>query len=51
VFRPEGCEGKREPWDRKLICVLAAIGYVDGLGNIWCFRNGQNGGRWLVSEW
>ena len=37
MFRPEGGEGKRELFDRKLICLLAAVGYVVGLGNDWCF--------------
>jgi len=50
VFRPEGGEEKGELWDSKLICVLAAIGYVVRLGNVWCFHTGQKGGGWLVSE-
>ena len=36
VCRPEGGEEKRESWDSKLI-LLAAIGYVVDLGNVWCF--------------
>jgi len=37
VFRPEGGEEKRESWDSKLTFSLAAIGYVAGPGNSWCF--------------
>ena len=40
VFRTEGGEEKREMWDSKLIVLLAAVGYVVGLGNVWCFRTG-----------
>jgi len=49
VFRPEDCKEKREPWDSKLI-LLAAIVYVDGLENVWCFRPGPESWGWLVSE-
>jgi len=34
VFRTEGGEEKREMCDSKLI-LLAAFGYVVGLGNFW----------------
>ena len=37
-FRSEGGEENRELFDSQLILLLAAIGYVVGLGNIWCFR-------------
>jgi len=37
VFRPEGREEKRELCDSKLTFLLAAVGYVVGLGNVWCF--------------
>jgi len=30
--------------------LLAAIGYVAGFGNIWCFHTGPEGWGWLVSE-
>jgi hypothetical protein len=30
---------KSKLWDRKLI-LLAAVGYVLGLENLWCFRTG-----------
>ena len=43
MFRPEGGEEKRESWDSKLT-FLAGIGYVVGLGNVWCFSTGQKGG-------
>ena len=44
-FRPEGGEEKRELWDSKLILLLAAaVGYVDGFGNVWCFCTGPEGG-------
>jgi hypothetical protein len=36
VFRPEGGKEKIESPDSKLI-LLAAIGYVVGLRNNWCF--------------
>ena len=49
LFRPEGSEEKRELCDSKLTFLLAAIGYVAGLGNVWCFNTGQTWG-WLVSE-
>jgi len=35
VFWHEGSEEKRELWDSKLILLLAAIGYVVGIGNVW----------------
>jgi len=35
VFWPEGGEGKREMCDSKLMLLLAAVGYVVGLGNFW----------------
>jgi solute carrier family 6 amino acid/orphan transporter-like 15/16/17/18/20 len=38
VFRPEGDGEEREQWDSKLTVLLAAIGYADGLGNIWHFQ-------------
>ena len=45
MFRLEsGEEKKREPWFSKLICLLAAIGYAAGFGNVWCFSTGQKGG-------
>ena len=28
----------------KLTYLLAAVGYVVGLGNVWCFITGQKGG-------
>jgi hypothetical protein len=39
VFRSEGGEEKRESLDSKLI-LLAALGYVDGVGNAWCCCTG-----------
>ena len=44
MFRPEGGEGKRELFDSKLICLLVVVGYVVGLGNVWCFSTGHMGG-------
>ena len=43
MFRPEGGEEKRELWDSKLM-LLAAVGYVVGFGNVWCFCTGQKEG-------
>ena len=41
VFRPESGKEERELWDSKLTCWLAAVGYVVGFGNVWCFSTGQ----------
>jgi hypothetical protein len=53
-FKPEGGEVITELWDSKLILLLASIGYVVGLGNVWCFCTGGGvvaegeieGGQW-----
>ena len=50
MFWPEDGEEKRKLWDSKLLLLLAAVGYVVGLGNIWCFCTGPIGWGWLVSE-
>jgi len=43
VFRLENSEKKREFLDSKLILLLAAVGYVDGLGNVLCCCIGPEG--------
>jgi len=35
VFWPESGEEKREMCDSKLMLLLAAVGYVVGVGNFW----------------
>jgi squalene cyclase len=37
---------KRELGDNKLILLLAAVGYVVGIGNVWCLCTGG----WVVAE-
>ena len=41
MFRAEGGQENRELWESKLVMLLAATGYVAGLGNVWCFCTGH----------
>jgi hypothetical protein len=42
---------KSEFWDSKLILLLGDIGYVVGIGNVWCFCTGVGSGRRVVRGW
>jgi SNF family Na+-dependent transporter len=43
-------ENKKENCDSKLILLLVVIGYVVGLGNIWCFCTWYRRVGWLSAE-
>ena len=49
-FRTEGGEEGRELRESKLILLLVAVGYVVGLGNVWCFCTEAEVWRWLVAK-